>query len=262
MADPLLQEPNRRKQAEDALKILEEFAAAAQLRFDRTLAARGLGEAERAIPGDNAATWARRLVEVGESIDLRVQLLECTLQEALGFVRQGMPIATGIEQEDGALRWVLVCEVRGRRARLKNLESAASDHWVSLRSLPQRLGERASDGRRLWVVGQAALACQAASDPGHGHGDSHSVSPLSRLGAFLWPEKKDLWVIVVFSIIDGVLLLATPIAVEALVNTVAFGRYLQPIVVLAIMLFTFLAFAARLSTMCTPPNWSIVSSRS
>ncbi len=52
--------------------------------------------------------------------------------------------------------------------------------------------------------------------------------------------------IVVFSIIDGVLLLATPIAVEALVNTVAFGRYLQPIVVLAIMLFTFLAFAAAL----------------
>ena len=52
--------------------------------------------------------------------------------------------------------------------------------------------------------------------------------------------------IVVFSIIDGVLLLATPIAVEALVNTVAFGRYLQPIVVLAIMLFTFLTFAAAL----------------
>ena len=37
----------------------------------------------------------------------------------------------------------------------------------------------------------------------------------------------------------------TPVAVEALVNTVAFGRYLQPVVVLAILLFTFLAFAAE-----------------
>lgn len=52
--------------------------------------------------------------------------------------------------------------------------------------------------------------------------------------------------ILVFSIIDGVLLLVTPIAVEALVNTVAFGRYLQPIIILAILLFTFLAFAAAL----------------
>ena len=38
--------------------------------------------------------------------------------------------------------------------------------------------------------------------------------------------------------------IATPIAVEALVNTVAFGRFLQPVVVLALMLFVFLAFAA------------------
>jgi ABC-type bacteriocin/lantibiotic exporter with double-glycine peptidase domain len=246
MTDPFPREAGPDRQANDVLRILEEFSVAAQLRFDRTLAARGLGEAERAIPGDDAATWARRLVEVGESIDLRVQLLECTLQEALAFVRQGMPIATGIEQADGVLRWVLVCEVRGRQVRLRDFESAASDRWVSLPGLRQQLAERASDDRRSWVVGQSALACQGSSDAAHGHGDSHSVSPLSRLGAFLWPDKKDLWVIVVFSIIDGVLLLATPIAVEALVNTVAFGRYLQPIVVLAIMLFTFLTFAAAL----------------
>ena len=124
MGDQTPPESRPQLEVDDALRILEEFSAAAQLRFDRTLAARGLGEAERAIPGDDAATWARRLVEVGESIDLRVQLLECTLQEALAFVRQGMPVATGIEQQDGALRWVLVCEVRGRRVRLRDLESA------------------------------------------------------------------------------------------------------------------------------------------
>ncbi len=190
MADPILDEPNRRKQAEDALKILEEFAAAAQLRFDRTLARADWAKPNGRFP---ATTRPPGLGGWSKSVKASIcecNLLECTLQEALGFVRQGMPIATGIEQENGVLRWVLVCEVRGRRARLKNLESAASDHWVSLRSLPQLLGERASDGRRLWVVGQPALACQAASDPGHGHGDSHSVSPLSRLAAFIWPEKK------------------------------------------------------------------------
>ena len=42
------------------------------------------------------------------------------------------------------------------------------------------------------------------------------------------------------------LTLATPLAVESLVNTVAFGTLLQPLVVLSIILLTFLAFAAAL----------------
>lgn len=244
-ADPISQEPRRQRQADDALGILEEFSTAAQLRFDRTLAARALGEAERAIPGNDVEACSRRLVEVGESIDLRVQSLVCSLEDALAFVRQGMPIATGIEAADGALRWMLVCEVRGRRVRLRDLE-AASDQWVSRRGLRRRLGTPASEDRRPWVVGQPALACGVASGPGHSAGDLHSVSPMRRLWRLVLPEKKDLWVILVFSIIDGVLLLATPIAVEALVNTVAFGQYLQPIIILAILLFTFLAFAAAL----------------
>jgi putative ABC transport system ATP-binding protein len=246
MTDPTTTESRPPTPAEDALRILEEFSAAAQLRFDRLLAARGWGEAERAIPGHDAAACARRLVEVGESMDLRVQVLECSWREALTFVRQGMPVATGIEQPDGSLRWLLIGEVRRRRARLIEFGAGAPDRWVSLRSLPQDLGAGASGDRRLWVVGQPALSCQTAAGPAHGHSNAHAVSPLSRLWSLMLPERKDLWVIVVFSIVDGVLLLATPIAVEALVNTVAFGRYLQPIIVLAILLFTFLAFAAAL----------------
>ncbi|REJ68304.1 MAG: ATP-binding cassette domain-containing protein [Planctomycetota bacterium] len=72
-----------------------------------------------------------------------------------------------------------------------------------------------------------------------------------RLIGLMRPERSDLWVILVFSLIVGVLALATPVAVEALVNTVAFGRYLQPVVVLALFLFTFLAFAAAIRGLTT-----------
>ncbi len=57
--------------------------------------------------------------------------------------------------------------------------------------------------------------------------------------------------VLVFSVVVGVLALASPVAVEALVNTVAFGRYLQPVIVLAILLFTFLAFAAAMRALIT-----------
>lgn len=75
---------------------------------------------------------------------------------------------------------------------------------------------------------------------------NHHVSPFQRLVEILRPEAADIFVVGVFSLVVGILSLATPITVEALVNTVAFGRYLQPLFILTLMLFTFLAFAALL----------------
>jgi len=66
------------------------------------------------------------------------------------------------------------------------------------------------------------------------------------LREFLRPERSDLWIVIVHALVIGLLTLATPIAVEALVNTVAFGTLLQPLIVLSIILLTFLAFAAAL----------------
>jgi ABC-type bacteriocin/lantibiotic exporter with double-glycine peptidase domain len=52
--------------------------------------------------------------------------------------------------------------------------------------------------------------------------------------------------VLVFALVIGLLTLATPIAVETLVNTVAFGRFLQPVVILSLMLLTFLAFSGAI----------------
>ncbi len=72
------------------------------------------------------------------------------------------------------------------------------------------------------------------------------VKPLPRFLEMLRPDYGDAVSVVIFSFVTGVLALATPLAVEALVNTVAFGSYLQPLFVLATILFTFLIFAAAL----------------
>ena len=75
-------------------------------------------------------------------------------------------------------------------------------------------------------------------------GGHPEVSPIRRYWSLLIPERRDLSVIVAFAMMDGILMLASLIAVETLVNTVAFGRYLQPVIVLALILFVFLTFAA------------------
>ena len=146
-----LTSPGGQPASEPALRVLEVFSAAAGLEFDRTLATRILGEAQRVIPDDSVQAWPRRLVEVGESLNLRLLSVECTLAEALAFVSQGKPVTTSEPAADGSDEWVLLVESRGRRVRLASVDTTRPDRWVSLAELRRRLGRSA---RRNWVVGQ------------------------------------------------------------------------------------------------------------
>ncbi|MEM7457767.1 MAG: ABC transporter ATP-binding protein, partial [Planctomycetota bacterium] len=75
--------------------------------------------------------------------------------------------------------------------------------------------------------------------------------PLKRLYGLLKPEAQDVRTILIFSIVTGLLSLTTPLAVEAVVNTIAFGQYLQPLIVLSLIVLVFLGFRAGLNILMT-----------
>ena len=261
-----------------ALAVLEAFSSAAGVPFDRILAARVLGEAERAIPGAENETWSQRLVEVGESLNLRIRTIETGLDAALTFLAQRIPVATYLHNpETGEEQSCLLLELRGRRVKIACLHGG-QDEWLTFRKLRDRLGLTTPESQRRWVIGQAAMSCdpdnrgphlasgshfqggyeqhEEAGHHGGGHhggglhgGGHHGPAPLPRLLQLLRPELPDVWVVIVFSVVVGMLTLASPIAVEALVSTVAFGQYLQPVIILALLLFTFLAFAAAMKVL-------------
>jgi putative ABC transport system ATP-binding protein len=59
-------------------------------------------------------------------------------------------------------------------------------------------------------------------------------------------ELRDIATVILFALVAGVMGLAAPLAVESLVNTVAWGTYLQPLLVLSLILLCFLGFAGFL----------------
>ncbi len=61
-------------------------------------------------------------------------------------------------------------------------------------------------------------------------------------------ERNDLSVAIVFSLAIGLLTLAVPVTTQALVNTVAFGTLLQPLLVLSMLVLTLLTISAILQT--------------
>ena len=86
----------------------------------------------------------------------------------------------------------------------------------------------------------------------HGHQGGHAhgpARPLDRLRALLLPERRDVLVVVLFAVAAATLSLASPIAVESLVNTVAFGVLMWPVVVISLALLFCLALAAAIRAM-------------
>lgn len=75
--------------------------------------------------------------------------------------------------------------------------------------------------------GSAMVALPAA--------DGHHVPPMHRLRRLLSIEHGDLWVIVGYSAAIGILSLATPVAVQVLVNQLAFAVLLQPVVIMSLL---------------------------
>lgn len=65
-------------------------------------------------------------------------------------------------------------------------------------------------------------------------------SPLQRLQRLIAVEREDIGILITYGIGIGVLSLATPVAVQALVNTIAFGALFQPLLVLTLILLVLL----------------------
>lgn len=66
------------------------------------------------------------------------------------------------------------------------------------------------------------------------------------LSRWLGDESKDLRILIFYGLAVGITLLIVPISVQALVNTIAFGSVLQPIVILSLVVFGFLALSGLL----------------
>ncbi|MCE2828075.1 MAG: ABC transporter ATP-binding protein/permease [Verrucomicrobium sp.] len=87
----------------------------------------------------------------------------------------------------------------------------------------------------------------SASPGGNGHPrpPAGDPTPFQRFVALLRPEIREIRVILVLSVITGVLYLATPLTVDAVVNNFAFGGeqpvYVQALIVLAVFLLFLLA---------------------
>ncbi|MEM1417120.1 MAG: ATP-binding cassette domain-containing protein [Myxococcota bacterium] len=178
-----------------------------------------------------ATTLAPAIRDFG-GIGLDAKVVEGTLEDMAAGLRGHRALLV----LDGVNRFVLVTRA-AQKVRLDDGERARQvregeiDGVVEVPPGDVRVG--------LILGGQDDLAQKVAPKDA-------VLTASARALRLLAAEKQDIGVVVVYGIAIGLIALATPVAVQSLVNTVAFGTLFQPLVVLTLLLFGFLIFGAVL----------------
>lgn len=204
---------------------------------ERTQIRRVFDEAVALTGGARDERWWTWFVEASKSLGLKCKVIDATFSELCQISGDGAHvIVTGEESQ-----WLGLFSLKRGRFRVFRPMQEPERTWMTRQQLLSQLGSEVRDG----VIRCVVFEPQVVNEVETGH-HNHSMTPLGRLIGLLKPEAPDIWSVVVFSIVTGILALATPLAVESLVNTVAFGRVVQPVVILALMLLAFLSFSAAL----------------
>lgn len=161
------------------------------------------------------------------------------------------PLITSTWSDRGP-QWLILIERHAGGFRAQT--SSAREHWVSVADLTSMVADSAqwlhivpaTPMERLSAASHSAQAVLGGDDGGD---ESIRLKPWDRLRALLTLERDDVLVVFIYSAAVGVLSLATPIAVQSLVGTVAFGTLLQPIVVVAMLFLMALGFQAALNAL-------------
>ncbi len=234
------------------VELLGKICEALRIPFDRTQSLRAAVENISVDP--DSFTSSKFLQTIGSLANLRAPTERLTLVEVRMLVSAGNPVVAILGERNpkdleskSELRWLLITGVSGSSFHVVDSNASVPKN-LSRRQLAALLSLNGPETTREWVLPRPVLLSDRMgnqSDPAVGP-DEH-IRPLTRLWRLIRLEWSDVVTVFIFSIVLSLLSLASPLAVEALVNTVAWGRYVQPIIVLSLILLTFLLFSAFLN---------------
>lgn len=211
----------------------------------RTEGRRAFRDAVTAFADTEANGWWRWTIECLASLGKKAKVIDTTPAEALSLIDEGAALVLHSPTAPG--QWLAVIGQSGRKYRVIDDPTRTASRRLKRRGIQAALTQFAdADGVLRVVAMERGFGRHLGQESVEGH-----LTPFARLRALLQPEASDILTVFIYALIVGLLTLATPIAVEALVNTVAFGRFLQPVIVLALLLFMFLAFSAAIRAVQT-----------
>jgi len=143
----------------------------------------------------------------------------------------------------GRERWLVLAGARGERTQASVIDGhAARDVPNQPSRIASALDLRGPSEPVTWVRLMPKLPLERL----RASGGRERLSPGARLLRWTRLERRTVLAVVAYSAVIGLLSLALPLAVQTLVDVLAFGRVLQPLIVISVALLLVLSLAAGL----------------
>ena len=202
-----------------------------------------LDAAIRRLDPDAMEPAVDQLIRVLQQVGLDGIAVDRPFDEVLRDAAPSHPWLTFGAREDRRSP-VAVLAARGSRVTVVDPMRSPRPRTVGARELAQQLGLPDTNAHVRWMLPESVAPLAAMRS----RGDA-PMAPIARLKAMLQGERQTLWVAVVYSVVIGLLSLVVPIAVQSLVNTIAFGSATQPLVVLTLLVAVGLGFSAAINAL-------------
>jgi ABC-type bacteriocin/lantibiotic exporter with double-glycine peptidase domain len=233
--------PETADNTESLLVALEFLAANANVDVDRAHVRRALDEARQDAVFVGPDAHFDELVQAGAALGLTIRTIRRSSTEVIARASTFVPALTFTAGSEK--RPVALVGHKRQTAQIVDLRNAEQHEWIGPEKLASHLGTANATEPSLWAFADASEPLAALTHSKRGK------TPFARLVALLHLERDDIGVACVYAVGVGITSLAAPIGVQALVNTVAFGGMLQPLVVLSLLVLVGLVFAGALRAM-------------
>lgn len=220
------------------LSALQFLADEAGVAVDRASARKALDDARQDTAFVGPHAFFEELICAGAALGLTIRVIHRTCAEVIGRGRSLAPALTFI----GGANPTALALVGSRpgAVRVADPNDRERAKWFGAEKLAEKLNASGADEVVPWAIADASEPLKALG------GGKHGATPFARLLALLRLERDDISVACIYAVGVGIASLAAPIGVQALVNTVAFGGLLQPLVVLTSLVLVGLIFAGVL----------------
>ncbi|TDU81245.1 ABC-type bacteriocin/lantibiotic exporter with double-glycine peptidase domain [Prosthecobacter fusiformis] len=188
------------------------------------------------------------LVSAASEVYMNVSPVRMPLADLVWQAHNDTPVVIWSVKEQN---WIIITFAGWLRLRIADGEDPHHRRTITRKELVKRLGlvsaedvveagvvqpERAAHDMSVHAAHARHAQMYGSNGHGHhrnGHGNGHGnghlhVSPVTRFFRLLKAERQDILTLLIFSVFSGILYLAAPLAVDAVVSNLAFGGQSQP----------------------------------
>lgn len=207
-----------------------------------TVEERRLDAAERRLAAAGASDPFTLMQGLADEAGLDASVVERPMPEVLADADPASPWLTFRTDAGGGVTPLLILApvTGGVRVQIPGGDSAPQ-RWTR-QGLRRWLGPDSEGTVLPWVVTEPSAPLTIVRSQA-----DRRLTPVERLRGLLQAERRSLWVAVVYSLVIGLLTLVLPVAVQSLVNTIAFGAVLQPLVILTLFVLIASGFSALMN---------------